>query len=101
MLDVATFFQVNVSLNLRNILEVDEKAQFVSLETTLRMYWRDERIKWKFYQAFKTDSWSKKLDRFTNTKMLNIIAKQFCFFGTVTIKCDGEITPSEVTRWEV
>ena len=25
-------------------MEVDEKAQFLSLETTLRMYWRDERI---------------------------------------------------------
>ena len=34
-----------MSLNLRNILEVDEKAQFVSLETTLRMYWKDQRIK--------------------------------------------------------
>jgi len=36
---------VNVSLNLRNILEVNEKAQYISLETSLRMYWKDERIK--------------------------------------------------------
>merc|ERR1719510_1259210 len=35
---------VNVSLNLRNIFEVNEKAQYISLETSLRMYWKDERI---------------------------------------------------------
>ena len=38
------YFQVNVSLNLRNIFEVNEKAQYISLETSLRMYWKDERI---------------------------------------------------------
>lgn len=35
---------VNVSLNLRNIFEVNEKAQYITLETSLRMYWKDERI---------------------------------------------------------
>jgi len=35
---------VNVSLNLRNIFEVNEKAQYLSLETSLRMFWKDERI---------------------------------------------------------
>ena len=38
------YFQVNVSLNLRNIFEVNEKAQYITLETSLRMYWKDERI---------------------------------------------------------
>ena len=37
-------FQVNVSLNLRNIFEVNEKSQYISLETSFRMWWRDERI---------------------------------------------------------
>jgi len=36
--------KVNVSLNLRNIFEVNEKAQYITLETSLRMYWKDERI---------------------------------------------------------
>ena len=36
--------QVNVSLNLRNIFEVNEKAQYLSLETSLRMFWKDERL---------------------------------------------------------
>ena len=35
---------VNFSINLRNVLEVNEVAETVSLETTLRMYWKDERI---------------------------------------------------------
>jgi len=35
---------VNVSLNLRNIFEVNEKAQYLSLETSLRMFWKDERL---------------------------------------------------------
>ena len=38
------YLQVNVSLNLRNIFEVNEKAQYITLETSLRMYWKDERI---------------------------------------------------------
>ena len=33
-----------MSLNLRNIFEVNEKAQYISLETSFRMWWRDERI---------------------------------------------------------
>ena len=36
------FFQA--SINLRNILEVREKEQLVSLETTLRLYWK---VRWK------------------------------------------------------
>ena len=32
------------SINLRNILEVREKEQLVSLETTLRLYWK---VRWK------------------------------------------------------
>ena len=35
---------VNFSINLRNLLEVNEVAGTVSLETTFRMFWRDERI---------------------------------------------------------
>ena len=31
-------------MNLRNILEVNEKSQFVSLETSLRMLWTDDRV---------------------------------------------------------
>ena len=41
---IVSFFQVNVSLNLRNIFEVNEKAQYITLETSLRMYWKDDRI---------------------------------------------------------
>ncbi|XP_023344150.1 glycine receptor subunit alpha-4 isoform X2 [Eurytemora carolleeae] len=36
--------KITASINLRNILDVDEKAQIVSLETTLRLYWKDPRI---------------------------------------------------------
>merc|ERR550539_1685427 len=39
--------QVNVSLNLRNIFEVNEKAQYITMETSIRMYWRDGRIRSK------------------------------------------------------
>jgi len=35
---------IESSINLRNILDVAEKEQIISLETTLRMYWKDERI---------------------------------------------------------
>ena len=38
------FVQVNVSLNLRNIFEVNEKAQYITLETSIRMYWVDPRL---------------------------------------------------------
>ena len=31
---------INASINLRNILEVAEKEQLISLETTLRLYWK-------------------------------------------------------------
>ena len=36
---------VNFSVNLRNILGVNEKDQYISLETSLRMYWMDTRVK--------------------------------------------------------
>ena len=39
------FFQVNVSLNVRNIFEVNEKAQYITLETSIRMIWIDERVR--------------------------------------------------------
>ena len=38
------FFQVNVSLNVRNIFEVNEKAQYITLETSIRMIWIDKRV---------------------------------------------------------
>ena len=31
---------IEASINLRNILDVAEKEQIVSLETTLRLYWK-------------------------------------------------------------
>ena len=34
---------MQASINLRNILEVREKEQLVSLETTLRLYWKVRR----------------------------------------------------------
>lgn len=36
--------RVNFSINLRNVLEVNEVAETVSVETTLRMLWFDSRI---------------------------------------------------------
>lgn len=36
--------RVNFSINLRNVLEVNEVAETVSVETTLRMFWFDSRI---------------------------------------------------------
>lgn len=36
---------IQASINLRNILEVREKEQLVSLETTLRLYWKDPRVR--------------------------------------------------------
>ena len=39
--------RVNFSINLRNVLEVNEVAETVSLETTLRMFWKDERLSLK------------------------------------------------------
>ena len=35
---------VNFTINLRNILEVNEVAQFITLETSIRMYWKDVRV---------------------------------------------------------
>ena len=35
---------VNTSLNLRNIIEVSEVEQTITLEITLSMYWRDDRL---------------------------------------------------------
>ena len=35
-----TPLQINASINLRNILDVAEKEQIISLETTLRLYWK-------------------------------------------------------------
>ena len=35
---------ISASINLRNILQVSETNQQISLETTLRFYWRDTRI---------------------------------------------------------
>ena len=36
---------VEASINLSNILEVLEKQQLISLETSLRLYWKDSRVK--------------------------------------------------------
>merc|ERR1719410_231215 len=36
---------IQASINLRNILDVAEKEQIISLETTLRLYWKDTRVK--------------------------------------------------------
>ena len=35
---------VNFSINLRNVLGVNEKEQLISLETSLRMFWKDPRV---------------------------------------------------------
>ena len=36
---------VNFSINLRNVLGVNEKEQLISLETSLRMFWKDPRVR--------------------------------------------------------
>ena len=36
---------VNFTMNLRNILEVNEVAQIISLETSIRMFWKDWRVR--------------------------------------------------------
>jgi len=36
---------INASINLRNILSVSEMNQLLSVETTLRLYWKDPRVK--------------------------------------------------------
>ena len=35
---------IEASINLSNILEVAEKHQLISLETSLRLYWKDARV---------------------------------------------------------
>merc|ERR1719273_1065961 len=35
---------VNFTINLRNILEVNEVAQLISMETSIRMFWKDWRV---------------------------------------------------------
>ena len=35
---------IDFSINLRNILEVNEVAQLISLETSIRMFWKDWRV---------------------------------------------------------
>ena len=36
---------VNFTINLRNILEVNEVAQLISLETSIRLFWKDFRVR--------------------------------------------------------
>ena len=36
---------VNFTINLRNILEVNEVAQIISLETSIRLFWKDSRVR--------------------------------------------------------
>jgi len=35
---------VSISISLRNILEIDELRQLITLETTIRLYWQDYRL---------------------------------------------------------
>merc|ERR1719209_1039175 len=37
--------EIRASINLRNILDVSEKEQLVSMETTLRLFWKDPRVR--------------------------------------------------------
>lgn len=36
--------QVNVTFNLRNVLDVNEKSGYVTIESSIRMIWYDTRI---------------------------------------------------------
>jgi hypothetical protein len=36
---------VNFTINLRNVLEVNEVAQLISMETSIRMFWKDRRVR--------------------------------------------------------
>jgi len=47
---------IRASINLRNILEVAEKGQILSLETTLRLYWKEPRIVPKLEHLDSEDS---------------------------------------------
>ena len=40
-----TFSTSLLQINLRNVLEVNEVSQICSLETTIRMYWVDPRVR--------------------------------------------------------
>jgi hypothetical protein len=35
---------VDFSINLRNVLDVNEREQSITLETSIRMYWKDPRV---------------------------------------------------------
>ena len=35
---------VHISISLRNILDIDELRQIITLETTMRLYWQDPRL---------------------------------------------------------
>ena len=37
--------EVEFQINLRNVLEVNEVSQICTLETTIRLYWQDSRVK--------------------------------------------------------
>ena len=37
--------EVGFQVNLRNVLEVNEVSQICTLETTIRLYWKDERVR--------------------------------------------------------
>ena len=43
--DNKSVLEVEASINLSNILGVLEKQQLISLETSLRLYWQDTRVK--------------------------------------------------------
>ena len=36
---------IQASINLRNILDVSEKQQLITIETTLRFFWKDKRVR--------------------------------------------------------
>jgi len=42
--DDNTAVQVKASVNLRNIIKVDDKRQTITLEITMRLYWNDSRV---------------------------------------------------------
>ena len=50
---------MDFQVNLRNVLEVNEVSQIVTLETTIRMFWTDSRVK------VKPGSFSSELDYVT------------------------------------
>ena len=37
--------KINASLNLRNIIEISEPKQAISIKLTLRLFWKDDRVK--------------------------------------------------------